>query len=376
MYCSRHFIRRARVFKNNTALYIILLIFFKANAQPDTAQIAHVNKTNESYLSFVTCENKAFVTTKNGKIVVWDLTLQDTIHFAPHDTSDWFTCLALDRQNQVYAGTSRGEVYRINTSSLTPTLVLNSKYFVFAICFNSNNKMLLAVKYAIYDPYKRKSWSGFTSHASGLIYSRQKFFSAPQFDFHDSKDRWWLCASHGEFGGDVQIFDTKNEKIYDKKIESIVFPNLTPKSVFEDTSGNVYITSGLQHFMNFGEIYRIGNDDVAKKIFDSDVYAKEEKESDSVGGLFIGPGVYNKFDGNIYLYTSNGIYRAMMFSDGSIKKLEPILNPSLHWSREPLAIGVGMAVHQMAVTSDNKLIFLTENDGLGIYDWKRLTLLR
>src|SRR5690606_32583496 len=120
----------------------------------------------------------------------------------------------------------------------------------------------------------------------------------PQYTFIDSKDRIWMTKSWGEFGGSVQIFDTKKRKELEADIDSLDFGLLFPKSVFEDSKQNIYVTSGLQHFGNSGEIYKI-EDNHASLIYDSANF-KDKDESTFGGGIFVGPGQYNKKEEKIY----------------------------------------------------------------------------
>ena len=129
------------------------------------------------------------------------------------------------------------------------------------------NKMFLVLPKGVYDPQNKKYWSEFENHTSGIIHKKKvfgifrkriyKYLSYPEFAYLDSKDKWWICANFGEFGGDAQIFDTKNEKIYANKFEGIDPGLLFPKSVFEDKNGNVFIASGIQHMFSSGNIYKI-----------------------------------------------------------------------------------------------------------------------
>ena len=46
------------------------------------------------------------------------------------------------------------------------------------------------------------------------------------------------------------------------------------------------------------------------------------------------------------------------------------------WERESLAIGVGMAIKKLDFTNDDKLVFLTSNAGIGVYDGEKLIMLK
>jgi hypothetical protein len=380
----------------------ILTLFLKqvGFAQNDSFEITRISRTNINYRSYVTVENKLFTINDSGQLIIWDLNKLDTIHFAQNDNAFSYTSIGKDRNNQVYIGTNTGMVYKVNPNDLSISLFLKDKYYVYSICFNSENKLYLVVTYAVYEPTRKKYWNKFENHNGSCIhYSKvlglfnrrkkpKKGFTMPQYTYLDSKDRWWMCSSFGEFGGDAQIFDTKKEKIYDNKFEGIDNGLFFPKSVFEDNNGNIYITSGLQHFGNSGEIYKIAPDRTVTKIFNSEdfpdtivnvsvdqsgittVTAKREQY------LFIGPGTYNKNDSCIYFSSTNGFYKANLPSNGKLQKPQRIFNPCLSWGREPLAIGVSMTIKKVEFTIDNKHLFMTTKDGFGIYDGKKLIMLK
>ena len=100
----------------------------------------------------------------------------------------------------------------------------------------------------------------------------------------------------------------------------------------------------------------------------------KKKNTFDSGKDFVGPGAYNKIDKSIYFATSTGFYKA----DPTTDKIKPkfLFNAKFTWSREPMAIGVTMSILKLDFTTDNRLLFLTENDGLGIYDGKTLTMFK
>lgn len=368
---------------------LFLFIFFIKNiglAQVDSLSIEQVKRTTSNYKSFVTVNDKIFAITDSGKVVIWDLNKLDTVHFTNKDTSIRYTAISKDRHNQVFIGTNKGNIYKVDPTTIAHSLFLHDKYFIHSICFNSKNEMFLIVPFAVYKPSNKKYWRKFENHARGIV-ARKKvlglfwkktdnFLTMPQFAYLDNTDRWWMCSSYGEFGGEAQIFDTKNEKVYNNKFDSISPGLFFPKSVFNDQLGNVYITSGLQHFSDFGEIYKIATDGTVTKIFESKDFRDTTKQKGLSDGIFVGPGAYNQNDNYIYFATAQGFYKAVLPTTGKIKNLTLLFNPTLSWEQERLAIGVGMAIKEIKFTANNKLIFLTSNDGFGIYTDKKLIMLK
>lgn len=53
------------------------------------------------------------------------------------------------------------------------------------------------------------------------------------------------------------------------------------------------------------------------------------------------------------------------------------MQPKLHWkSGQPDAVGSPMNVLKLQVLDDGKIIFVSQNDGVGIYDGKTLTMIQ
>ncbi len=320
----------------------------------------------------------------NGQLYVWDLKTLNKKYTS--DRSVNYTSIAKDTLNKIYLGTAYGEIHSLNTNDYSTDIFLKLKkdYSVSDIFFNSKGELFLIVPYAIYDPVNDKYWKDFNHQPNGMIVSKRflfffrkrtnKYFGMPQYTFIDNKDRIWMTKSFGEFGGSVQLFDTRERKELSVDIDNLNFGLLFPKSVFEDKSQNIYITSGLQHFVNSGDIFRIKNN-LASKIYDSEDFRDTTNVNPFGDGIFVGPGAFNPFDNKIYFATTDGFYRASIPIKGKIKNPELIFKPELLWDREPLAIGVTMSVKRLEFTEDNRLIFLTSKNGIGIYDGKDLKII-
>jgi hypothetical protein len=360
--------------------------YYRSFAQKDTLLGKKVWRTGINYKSYVLVDNNLFAINDSGKLVIWDLKKLDTIHFGYNSSSFKYTAISKDGNNSVFLGTNKGDIFKIIPKDLSYSPYLKIKYTIRFMCFNSLNKLFVIVPNAVYDPMTKQYWNNFENHTAGLVVTKKsfiffhkkvtKYFSMPQYTFLDNRDRWWMTASYGEFGGDVEIFDTQSRAIVANKFRGVNVGLLFPKSVFEDDNGDTYMTSGLQHFGNSGEIYKIDKNGNATTIFDGVIYtdALKKRSAFDNGKDFVGPGAYNKIDKKIYFATSTGFYKAEITED----KIKPkfLFNTNLSWSREPMAIGVAMSILKLDFTTDNKLLFLTENDGFGIYDGKSLTMLK
>jgi hypothetical protein len=228
--------------------------------------------------------------------------------------------------------------------------------------------------FGVYDPIKDKLWEEFdhkgvlmevsVKEKSGAIKKLEKYFSSPEYTFLDTNDVLWMSKTFGEFGSVLQLFDTKNRKIIE---EDDKFNYGEPKSIFEDDKKNIYITSGLSHFEQSGAIYKIKDYKKAQMFISNEL--KDSEDNELFGGeIFIGPGMYNFLDGKFYISTTKGFYKADISETDTIENLKFLFEPKLSWKQEPLAIGVAMSILKIEFIKGNRMVFLTSNDGIGIYD--------
>lgn len=368
---------------------ILLAAFHGALAQGERIPLKrNINSKKRRPHSRLYSNNRIYAITAAGRAVLWDLLSLDTIPFAYNDTASYkFLCVSKDQTDAIYFGTDKGHMFRFDPGTGKFDLYKKLRYAVYHIFFNSENCPLVIVPYALYDPLTKRHWTKFDNHTNGIIRKRKvfglffvrmhKYFQMPQYTFLDSKDRLWMTASSGEFGGDVQIFDARKFRIFDNKFDSISPGLLHPRSVFESSDGSIFITSGLHHFASSGDIYWISEDGTTSKLFHSSGLPVRDRETGKViaqGGLFVGPGAYNKRDHSIYFATDRGIHKIGL-DQSRYNNLELVADPILRWAREPLAIGVAMNIWRMEFLPDGRLLFLTIMDGIGILDGGKITLL-
>jgi hypothetical protein len=338
-------------------------------------------KTNINYFAYTITDNYLYVINDSGNVVIWDINKYDTIRFLDADTSFRFTCITKNKQNEIFLGTDEGEIYKFTHGSfdLQKFLTLKKKYYIHDIFFNSRNEMFLIIPWVVYDPIKDKYWNKFIHPPTGMLYRKKvlfffkketnKYCFLPDYTYIDKEDKIWMIKNEGEWGGDIQLFDTKKKKCLKLKYDSL---ELNPfQSVFEDNDKNIYLSSGIQHMSSSGCIDKIDSNHHVIRIFDSEDYATPWGDE-----LFIGPGTFNKFDSCIYFASSFGFFKT------NLKLLENhimpahLFSPLLTWSYGNMACGYAMPVKRMEFISDNKLIFLTTNNGIGIYDGKKLVFLK
>ena len=168
-----------------------------------------------------------------------------------------------------------------------------------------------------------------------------------------------MTSYYGEFGGSLQLFDSKERKIINTPIKELKLGLFFPQSIFSDGKTDaIYIASGIQHFVPSGDIFKIQNY-TAEKILDNEDRPRDER-------LFIGASTIDPTTQTLYIATQKGIYKTPLPENGRITTMELLFNPQLYWEREPLAIGAKMAIEKLWFT-DGKLFFLTSQNGIGVY---------
>ena len=376
----------------------ILTIILITTGLQSPGQNNNPSAKSPSFKDIIIQNENIIAVNDSGQVIIWDLSSYERI-FESTDTNLFFTTVSVDQNGILYAGTDRGQLYTLNskTGAIEPFMKLKKEFFINKIIFNSANEIFLIVPYAVYDPIKDKHWSKFKHYNNQLIVRKRflhfflkrtdVYFNMPGYTYIDSDDVIWMSSAFGEFGGSIQRFDTKNRKIINQSIDSLNYTLLFPRSIFEDENKNIYITSGLQHFINSGEIFKIC-DNTAYSIYNYDRFKDISQKStvDSNGvvniiakrndGLFIGPGAFNKNDKKIYFASSKGFFRCNIPLQGEIQEQEFLFQPELIMENEPLAIGVSMAVKKILFTNDNRLIFLSYGNGIGIFDGKNTIFLQ
>jgi hypothetical protein len=319
----------------------------------------------------------------DGRLLVWSL---DDMRraYTSQDTSIHFTAIGQNHQQEVFLGTKDGHIFQMDLRdfSIRRVISLKRKIRVESIFFDRSGKMFLIVPYVFLDPIKHTFWNRFDHRKTPLGVKKKhwfffkkratRYFLSPKFSFVDSQDRVWMFNHFGEFGGAIQRFDMKKRKPVEWTDPDLNFGLLFPQSAFEDDQQQLYITSGVQHFGNSGEVFQVRQNKMVSIL-------NGENFSDSTAsiqdGLFIGPGAFHPVERKIYFATQKGFYRADLPVDSSMGKPEWVFSPEIQWNSEPLAIGYQMAVRKLLFLPDGQLLFLTATSGIGVYDGKKCRFL-
>jgi len=369
-----------------------------ALAQNNHDSVEYKKVTSNNYRSYLLRNNKLYAITMTSDILVWDLITLDTIATIRHDTSFFYTALAADRNNNVYAANSSGLIDRIKPDfSLQP--VYKHNHWIHEFCFNSDNELFLADYKGVYRTKTKRYWKRFNHHAKGvncyrhfyfLKFRLKKYFSIPFTSYLDQHDRWWMIGSRGEFGGEVEVFDTKNKKILNKEFHELNPGSLSPQSVFEDPKGNVFITSGMFHLSSaFGGVYKIGTDGCVNELFDCTDFDQDPVTDFSIDSngtinvisytgneLVIDAGAWNAAENKLYFYSNHGFYSCYIPDTGLVDELTLEASPQIQWHPDKPGAEPEVSMRAMEFLPDNRLLFMTDDHGFGLYDGKKFIMFR
>jgi len=320
------------------------------------------------YTDLVIAGNKAWILTKTGRLRVIDL--QRTVS---HDLSipddGNIVALAKDRQSNIVIGT-RGKYIRAYDSTRRSWKTLGtysgSLYF---IVFDSRNNCYLITSAGVVDLYQHKTyWPDSTLNTTfSRLDIKVQLLSAL---YMDAQDNLWLGFDHGEWGGDLFVFDTHLKLFHLPRFNAY---DLDPvRSIFSDGLWT-YVSMGLCHFSTSGNIFRLRYY-CSTNIFKS---STERAKDSIVYGQYIGPAAFNPGDHCLYFYSQDGIFRGDPGGDLSkLEKWEKMAEPRLLWSHgQPMAVGSPMNVRKMFFTDDGRLIFLTQLNGIGMMTGRTISFI-
>jgi hypothetical protein len=104
----------------------------------------------------------------------------------------------------------------------------------------------------------------------------------------------------------------------------------------------------------------------------------EDRIRHMIEGEYIGPATFNEYNNSIYYYSQEGIKKGNLDNDLSKKEnWEIVIKPKLQWKYgQPDAVGSPMNVLKLQTLDENELIFLSQNDGIGLFNGKELIMLK
>lgn len=355
-------------------ILLLSLLFFisTCNGQTHVVEIREKKNSNNQYKDFAYDGEKIWGLTTEGKLVLFDATNGDPISGKVNNESP-IIVLANDKEGNIFIGDKSKSVKKYDRQSQSWRTLLKFDNTLLAIAFDSKNNYYLITNKGVFD----NSTKNYFYPDSSLNFQRKKgtdWFKDPVL-LTDKNDNIWIGFEYGEWGGELFIFNPTDRKFIIPNLKG--FPiTLNPiKSIFEGRE-NVFVTSGLTHFVNRGSIVKFDNfqSNFVFKNEDNKKFPNVSTNNEISHAEYIGPGVYNDKDNCIYFYSQNGIFKGNPQNDLSkIENWTKVLDPKLHWSNgQSDAIGALTNVLKLKFINNDRLIILSQNDGIGIYDGKTL----
>ncbi len=324
-------------------------------------------KLEAQYKDFIVLDTSIVGLTENGNLVIFDKEKGQKIKNIAVPSKA--VLLTKDKKNKMVIVDEKNNIYRYVEEKREWEKIGKSKKHLYGILFDSNNTGYIIKHDGIVNTKTKRKYFSDQSLNTQIRYV--KAWHRPYTYFMDEKDRIWLGFGYGEWGGNIIIFDTKNKKFLKPELNDFK-PEFWPVQSFFETPNDVYLSSGLYHLRIQGIIVKFDNELKARKIYVSKTDWKK-----NIQGEYIGPATYNKFDNSIYYYSQEGIKKGNLNDDLSKKEnWKVVVKPKLHWNYgQPNAAGAPMNVLKLEILDENKLIFLSQKDGIGIFNGKELIMI-
>ncbi|NCD71628.1 hypothetical protein [Mucilaginibacter agri] len=333
-----------------------------------------VKKSN--YIDFVIKDSLIVLLTDSGKINMFYIKSGKSID-SDINNSAIVNAITLTKSHDIFVATTGRKIERFDPETRQFTAINKARSDIWNVIYNSSDKGFALTINGIEDLSSKKTYK---PDISLRLNKQIGGWGKPSAIFMDKDDKLWIGFGHGEWGGNLFVFDTKTNKFIKPVLNGFKIDLEPVKSIFSD-GNSIYLSCGLEHMLTFGCIVKIANGRFIN-VFNSESTWKTYSEKGKIlqkrqPGEYIGPATYNNLDSCFYFYSQTGLYRGKINGDLSqIANWTKIASPALHWRNgQPDAVGSPMNVLKMQFDDEGNLYLLTQNDGIGRYDGKDFKLL-
>lgn len=380
--------------------------FFGQNEiEKDPVPIIDVKLFNTNYKEFEVFGNDVYAITKGDSLVRFNLLTNtkllienNVISFSKTTTKK----LIIVKKN--------GQIINLDNNRNVLDNINEKVYFIKSI--NDSSFIAVTEKGIYLNKNYYKSKNNYRIWKPKDKESKDSIFIKPTSIFK-SKDKLWLNFEFGESGSSLLIFDI-NEKAFNnqnllsgywyeqilgnfeyknqideylkkehpyifknKNSLDLLFPNGLPvkhiKGIAFDDKNAVFFSQSLIHFLVSGDLFKI------------ETYVENEKEYYKINSVskvlemitnenktkslneYIGTCSYNNFNNSFYYYSDKGFFKIIEKEDKTEKEL--FFKPNLKWDFGlSNALGYQMNVLKFEFISENEMIFLTSNNGIGYFN--------
>lgn len=344
-------------------LIIVLILSFHAKAQTQ-------------YKDFVVSGKNIIGLTETGKLIIFDIENRrktDSI-----DTPFKAVLLTKNRLGEIVVVDEKNRVNKYIKDKNTWEQIANTKTNILGAIFDSENTCYIITEDGIENTKSGERYFPEKS-LNHLMHYNNKWRESYTY-YIDKNNRIWIGFGYGEWGGNIFIFDTKKGEFLTPNCGKFII-ELLPITSFFETNDNVFVSSGCQHMRTAGTLVKFDNLN-ATEFYESKFAWSEPQGKDSIRnmieGEYIRLATYNKFNNSIYYYSQEGIKKGKLDNDLSKKgNWESVITPKLYRKYvQPDAIGTPMNVLKLEILDENKLIFLSQNDGIWLFSGKELIMLK
>jgi hypothetical protein len=364
-------------------LYLIVLVSLTGKSSAQTNE-----RSPPKYKDFAFDGKQIVVLTNTGTLTFFDVKSRQSDTSLDIDAP--VVAVTIDKKGSVVVGDTNHLIKSYDTQQKAWHVLAQFSGKLTSILFNSQNQCFLVTNKGVVDPTTDITYFPDSSFSKNRQLRHTGNWFTPPVCYIDREDKLWLGFDHGEWGGDLFVFDTHKRTFVPVQTEFNF--ELNPIDGFCEDQKNVYASGGLSHMsMTHGSVikFEAGVGSAILVSQDRETPVKLELEDPKTGkkrirtaitwtgGHQIGPIAYNPVNNCLYFYSQYGFYKGDLKTGLSdLKRWENILKPNLRWTAgRSNAVGSSINVLKMQFTTDGTLFFLAEYEGLGVYDGKDLSFL-
>ena len=360
-----------RFMKLIIAFLLIILAFCNcSNSSPyEVINVTEGTGKKQGFIDFTLSGNKIWAITGNSSLITFDLQNEHKSKVSL-DEGVKIIALAKDKNGSIVFADTKNRFGRNEAGHWSFTNAYKSR--IKEIFYTKRNDEYLLTDTGILNVKQNKSYLPDSSlnHQLRLPYA----FRAYACTYIDSQDNIWLGYNHGEWGGDIYIFSTVENRFIAPKLKGFEI-ELSPIFAFTEGPEGVYFSGGLSHLGMTSGYLGLFQNFTSKTLFQNE-YSEWPRDSIKREGYYIGPINYNQWDNSLYFYTQHGFYRCASNTDISkVKNWENVLKPELLWHySQKNATGFEMNVSKILNTGPGAFMFLTELNGIGYFNDNKLIM--
>ena len=347
----------------------VILLFTLMSCKGQSASTAN------QYTDGIVVGNNIWGLTTTGSIKIFSLKDGSPV-VKPFNNRSAIVAFTTDHAGNVIVADSSNTIQQIDPNTFKNKFIGKCDTTVVALINDSHNNCYALTNKGIADVVGHHTYFPNDFSQRHLRSSNGKL-DRPSAYFIDKDDYIWAAFDYGEWGFDLMAFNTVTKQFKNLGYKKIAKGMSSPRSIFEGNDG-IYMTTSLMHFMVLGSIVRINNfkDTVIFRTGEgSDL---SDKHASFSNPEYIGAGAYNKYNNCLYFYSQNGIFKGNPKADLSkIGNWQKILQPKLMWTNgQRNAVGAQMNVSKLEFVDKEKFFFISQNDGIGLYDGNKLIMLQ